>query len=303
MKLSKFKLRKIIEAALLNEGRMSKSERELIRLQVEIELGEEFELLAAQAKDLEDYNRMNAIFQQQVREETQKRITAREAGMADPPIQSLKVKINSLKNRPRYADPGSKKAFEDQFQQTANQEIVPVSPRQRSMASLPGPTDHPNIEMTPGEDDGNTIDVTNMSLSRRDLLKGMMAGTAAAGIAGAFDPFVSTSESAVDELLKVANDHLSDVPQIAEHFKLKYDGLDPIMEWDFVSITGDTALKYVIRKDGSKYIIEQSFRMSRGSEYKLVKKEVLKKGIDGASNIKEFVQDLYFWLRGKPLPN
>lgn len=294
MKLSKFKLRKIIEAALLNEGRMSNSERELIRLQVEIELGEEFELLAAQAKDLEDYNRMDAIFQQQVREETQKRIAAREAGMSDPPIQPLKVKINSLKNRPRYSDPGSKKSFEDQFQQTTKQEIVPVSPE---------PTNRPSVEMTPGEDDGNTIDVTNMSLSRRDLLKGMMAGTAAAGIAGVFDPLASTSESAVDELLKVANDHLSDVPYIAEHFKLKYDGLDPIMEWDFVSITGDTALKYVIRKDGSKYIIEQSFRMSRGSEYKLVKKEVLKKGIDGASNIKEFVQDLYFWLRGKPLPN
>lgn len=293
MKLSKLKLRKIIEAALLNEGRMSNSERELIRLQVEIELGEEFELLAAQAEDLEDYNRMDAIFQQQVSEETQKRVAAREAGMADPPIQSLKVKINSLKNKSRYADMDDKKSFEDQFRQTTNQEIVPVSPR---------PTNRPSVEMTPAEDDDNTIDVTNMSLSRRDLLKGMMAGTAAAGIAGAFDPLVSTSESAVDELLRVANDHLSDVPQIAEHFKLKYDGLDPIMEWDFVSITGDTALKYVIKKDGSKYIIEQSFRISKGSEYKLVKKEVLKKGIDGTSNIKEFVQDLYFWLRGKPLP-
>ncbi len=302
MKISKFKLRKIIEAALLNEGRMSRSERELIRLQVEIELGEEFELLASQAKDLEDYNSMDAIFQQQVREETQKRIAAREAGMADPPIQSLKVKIDSLKNKSRYATADDKKSFEDQFQQTTNQEIVPVSPRQRSMASLPGPTDHSNIEMTPGEDDGNTIDVTNMSLSRRDLLKGMMAGTAAAGLAGAFDPFVSTSETAVDELLKVANDHLSDVPQIAEHFKLKYDGLDPTMEWEFVSITGETALKYVIKKEGSKYVIKQFFRLAKGSEYKLVKKEVLKRGIDGVSNIKKFVQDLYFWLRGIPLP-
>jgi hypothetical protein len=293
MKLSKYKLRKIIEAALLNEGSISKSERELIRLQVEIELGEEFELLAAQAKDLKDYNRMDAIFQQQVREETQKRIAAREAGMADPPIQSLKVKINSLKNRPSYADPGSKKAFEDQFQQTTKQEMVPVST---------GPANRPSVEMTPEEDDGNTIDVTNMSLSRRDLLKGMMAGTAAAGIAGAYDPFVSTSESAVDELLRVANDHLSDVPQIADSFKLTYDGLDPTMEWEFVSIPGDTAIKYVIKKDGSNYIIEQSFRLSKESGYNLVKKEVLKKENDGTSNIKEFVQDLYFWLRGKPLP-
>ena len=142
MKLSKLKLRKIIEAALLNEGRMSRSERELIRLQVEIELGEEFELLAAQAKDLEDYNRIDAIFQQQVREETQKRVAARETGMADPPIQSLKVKINSLKNKSRYADPDDKKSFEDQFQQTTNQEIVPVSPR---------PTNRPSVEMTPEE--------------------------------------------------------------------------------------------------------------------------------------------------------
>tara|TARA_R100000030_G_scaffold24613_1_gene17852 strand:- start:191 stop:1075 length:885 start_codon:yes stop_codon:yes gene_type:complete len=291
MKLSKLKLRKIIEAALLNEGRMSKSERELIRLQVEIELGEEFELLAAQAKDLEDYNRMDAIFQQQVREETQKRIAAREEGMADPPIQSLKVKINSLKNRPRYADPDAKKSFEDQFQQTTSQEIVPVSPRS---------TNHPSVEMTPEEDD-NTIDVTNMSLSRRDLLKGMMAGTAAAGIAGAFDPFVSTSESDVDELLRVAEEHLADLPDtLADAFKLKYDGLDPTMEFEFVSILGDAGIKYVIKKEGSKYIIEQYFKLSKEPGYKLVKKEVLKKGADGVSNIREFVADLYFWIRGTP---
>ena len=291
MKLSKLKLRKIIEAALLNEGRMSKSERELIRLQVEIELGEEFELLAAQAKDLEDYNRMDAIFQQQVREETQKRIAAREEGMADPPIQSLKVKINSLKNRPRYADPDAKKSFEDQFQQTTRQEIVPVSPRS---------TNHPSVEMTPEEDD-NTIDVTNMSLSRRDLLKGMMAGTAAAGIAGAFDPFVSTSESDVDELLRVAEEHLADLPDtLADAFKLKYDGLDPTMEFEFVSILGDAGIKYVIKKEGSKYIIEQYFKLSKEPGYKLVKKEVLKKGADGVSNIREFVADLYFWIRGTP---
>ena len=291
MKLSKLKLRKIIEAALLNEGRMSKSERELIRLQVEIELGEEFELLAAQAKDLEDYNRMDAIFQQQVREETQKRIAAREEGMADPPIQSLKVKINSLKNRPRYADPDAKKSFEDQFQQTTSQEIVPVSPRS---------TNHPSVEMTPEEDD-NTIDVTNMSLSRRDLLKGMMAGTAAAGIAGAFDPFVSTSESAVNELLRVSEEHLADLPDtLADAFKLKYDGLDPTMEFEFVSILGDAGIKYVIKKEGSKYIIEQYFKLSKEPGYKLVKKEVLKKGADGVSNIREFVADLYFWIRGTP---
>mgnify|MGYP001459253278 FL=1 len=291
MKLSKLKLRKIIEAALLNEGRMSKSERELIRLQVEIELGEEFELLAAQAKDLEDYNRMDAIFQQQVREETQKRIAAREEGMADPPIQSLKVKINSLKNRPRYADPDAKKSFEDQFQQTTSQEIVPVSSR---------PTNHPSVEMTP-EEDNNTIDVTNMSLSRRDLLKGMMAGTAAAGIAGAFDPFVSTSESDVDELLRVAEEHLADLPDtLADAFKLKYDGLDPTMEFEFVSILGDAGIKYVIKKEGSKYIIEQYFKLSKEPGYKLVKKEVLKKGADGVSNIREFVADLYFWIRGTP---
>ena len=292
MKLSKLKLRKIIEAALLNEGRMSKSERELIRLQVEIELGEEFELLAAQAKDLEDYNRMDAIFQQQVREETQKRVAAREAGMADPPIQSLKVKINSLKNKSRYADPDDKKSFEDQFQQTTNQEIVPVSPR---------PTNRPSVEMTPEEDDGNTIDVTNMSLSRRDLFKGMMAGTAAAGIAGAFDPLVSTSESAVNELLRVAEEHLADLPDtLADAFKLKYDGLDPTMEIEFVSILGDAGIKYVIKKEGSKYIIEQYFKLSKEPGYKLVKKEVLKKGADGVSNIREFVADLYFWIRGTP---
>ena len=291
MKLSKLKLRKIIEAALLNEGRMSKSERELIRLQVEIELGEEFELLAAQAKDLEDYNRMDAIFQQQVREETQKRIAAREEGMADPPIQSLKVKINSLKNRPRYADPDAKKSFEDQFQQTTSQEIVPVSSR---------PTNHPSVEMTP-EEDNNTIDVTNMSLSRRDLLKGMMAGTAAAGIAGAFDPLVSTSESAVNELLRVSEEHLADLPDtLADAFKLKYDGLDPTMEFEFVSILGDAGIKYVIKKEGSKYIIEQYFKLSKEPGYKLVKKEVLKKGADGVSNIREFVADLYFWIRGTP---
>ena len=291
MKLSKLKLRKIIEAALLNEGRMSTSERELIRLQVEIELGEEFELLAAQAKDLEDYNRMDAIFQQQVREETQKRIAAREEGMADPPIQSLKVKINSLKNRPRYADPDAKKSFEDQFQQTTSQEIVPVSSR---------PTNHPSVEMTP-EEDNNTIDVTNMSLSRRDLLKGMMAGTAAAGVAGAFDPLVSTSESAVNELLRVSEEHLADLPDtLADAFKLKYDGLDPTMEFEFVSILGDAGIKYVIKKEGSKYIIEQYFKLSKEPGYKLVKKEVLKKGADGVSNIREFVADLYFWIRGTP---
>jgi len=309
MKLTKHKLKKIIKN-ILNEARLSKSEKELIRMQVELELGEEFELLAAQAKDLDDYDRMYQIFLQQVKEETQKRIAAKEAGMSVPPIEPLKVKINRRSSEYASADPNKKRSWEDQFQPTAKKEIVPASSKSQSpskgknMHALPGPTNYPSIEMTPDEDDGNTIDVTNLSmnLSRRDLLKNMLAGTAAAGAAGVFDPFISPTESAVDELLRVADDHLADLsPDIASKFDLTYDGLDPVMEWDVLKdVAGRKgSIRYVIRKDGSRHTIEQLVKKSDGS-YRLVKKEVLKKGPGGSSNIKDFIKDLYFWLRGTP---
>lgn len=307
MKLSQRKLKKIIKN-ILSEARLSKSERELIRLQVELELGEEFELLAAQAKDLEDYDRMYQMFLQHVAEETQKRITAKESGMSEPPIQPLKVKID----RSSYitADKGDQSSWESQFRPTTKKEIVPVSSSTQSpgkgknMSALPGPTNHPSIEKTPDEDDGNTIDVTNMSmsLSRRDLLKNMLAGAAIAGTAGVFDPIISPSESAVDELLRVADEHLADLnPDIASKFDLTYDGIDPVMEWDVLKdISGrEGSIRYVIRKDGSRHTIEQLVRKSDGS-YRLVKKEVLKKGPGGVSNINDFIKDLYFWLRGTP---
>lgn len=307
MKTTKSNLKKIIKN-LLNEARLSKSERELIRLQVELELGEEFELLAAQAKDLEDYDRLHQMFLRHVEEETQKRIAAKEAGMTEPPVQPLKVKIN----RGGYmtADKGDRASWESQFQPTTKKEIVPVSSRPyhpgkgKNMSALPGPTNHPSIEKIPDEDDGNTIDVTNMSmnLSRRDLLKNMLAGAAIAGTAGVFDPIISPSESAVDELLRIADEHLADLgPDIAKEFDLTYDGLDPVVEWDVLKdISGRKgAIRYVIRKDGSKTTIEQIVKKSNGSD-QIVKKEVLKKGPDGISNINDFIKDLYFWLRGTP---
>ena len=302
MKLTQHKLKKIIKN-ILNEARLSKSEKELIRLEVELELGEEFELLASQAKDLNDYNRMYQIFLQQVKEETQKRIAAKEAGISAPPIEPLKVKIS--RRSPEYAstDPNKKRSWEDQFQSSTKQELAPGKQkprsRNRNMTALPGPTNHPEVTMTPEEDDGNTIDVTNMSLSRRDLLKSMLAGTAAAGAAGVFDPFISSSESSVDELLRVADEHLADLPdKIADAFKPTYDGIDPVMEWDFTSIDGHYGLRYVIRKEGARHVVEQ--HVTKDGISRLVKKEVLKKGPSGNSNIVDFMKDLWFWIRGTP---
>ena len=61
MKITRKNLKRLIESYLA-EGTLSKSEKDLIRTQVEVELGEEFELLASQAKSLEDYDRMEKIF-------------------------------------------------------------------------------------------------------------------------------------------------------------------------------------------------------------------------------------------------
>ena len=82
MKLTRRRLRLLIKESIrrkLFEGKLSKSDKDFIRNQVELDLGEEFELIARQAKSIEEYDRLEQMFMRNVEEESNRRIAAAES--------------------------------------------------------------------------------------------------------------------------------------------------------------------------------------------------------------------------------
>ena len=192
MKISKGQLKNLIKS-VLNESKLSKSEKETIRLNVQIELGEEFEKKAAQAKTLEEYDMLEASFNMRVQIETQRRIKAAEleaSGFPEP--KPFKVKIDD------------RSSWDSSWQQLDRQELATT----RQQANRQSFEDSPTIDITPGFDGDNSHlnppgpTLSQAEINRRDFLKAALAGTAAAGSAGVFDPLLGDTGSLPDSGLE-----------------------------------------------------------------------------------------------------
>jgi len=177
MKISKGQLKHLIKS-VLNESNLSKSEKETIRLKVQLELGEEFEKKAAQAKTLEEFDAIEADYQVRADFETRRRIKNAELeaqGFPEPKPFKVKIDDNS--------------SWDSSWQQLDRQELATT----RQQPSRQSFEDSPIIDITPGFDGDNSHlnpprpTRSKAEISRRDLLKSMLAGTAAAGSLGAFD--------------------------------------------------------------------------------------------------------------------
>lgn len=195
MKIKRKNLKRLIESYIA-EGKLSQREKDSIRTQVELELGEEFELIAAQAKDLDEYENLEAMFKINVENETRRRIkTAELEAQGFPEPKPFKVKIDD------------KRSWDSSWQQLDRQELATT--RQRSNPNRQSFEDSPVIDITPGFDGDNSHlnppgpVLSKAEISRRDLLKGMLAGTAAAGSLGAFDPLLGDVSLPDTELEKL----------------------------------------------------------------------------------------------------
>lgn len=188
MKLHKSQLKNLIRS-VLSEGKLSQREKDLIRSQVEVELGEEFELIAAQAKDLDEYENLEAMFKINVENETRRRIKAAELearGFPEP--KPFKVKIDD------------RSSWDSSWQQLDRQELATT----RQQSNRQSFEDSPTIDITPGFDGDNSHlnppgpTLSQAEINRRDFLKAALAGTAAAGSAGVFDPLLGDTGSLSD---------------------------------------------------------------------------------------------------------
>ena len=194
VKITRRQLRKLIKESIrkkLFEGRLSKSDKDYIRNQIELELGEEFELIARQAKSIEEYDRLEQMFMRNVEEESNKRIAAAESELPEDVPYRTKVKIE-------------REPWESSWDSLDRQDIVPSGP---SSLSRPNYEEMATIDVTPDPDGDNSYlnpasdrPITQREMSRRDLLKSMMAGTAAAASMGMFDDFIGATDLPGDQV-------------------------------------------------------------------------------------------------------
>jgi hypothetical protein len=182
-------IRKLIKEALIKEAKLSKSEKDKIRLEVEIELGEEFELIASQAKDLEEYERLEAMFKVNVDHEANRRIrTAELEALGFPEPKPVKVKIDD------------KSAWNASWRELDRQELA-TTRKQPQRREHP---ESPTIDVTPGFDGDNSHlnpagpVLSKAEMNRRDFIKSVLAGTAVAGSAGVFDPILGDTNALSD---------------------------------------------------------------------------------------------------------
>ena len=235
MKITRRQLRKIIQESIrrkLFEGKLSKSDKDFIRNQVELELGEEFELIARQAKSIEEYDRLEQMFLRNVEEESNRRIAAAESELPEDLPYKTKVKLE-------------REPWESSWDSLDRQDIVPAGP---SSLSRPDYEDMATIDVTPDADGDNSYlnpardrPITQREMSRRDLLKSMMAGTAAAASIGMFDDFIGAPDLPGDQV------DMSDPVQVIDQwFNDRFaDGsfdrwYDHIGSSDFFEMWGDS---------------------------------------------------------------
>ena len=232
MKITRKQLRVLIESYLA-EGTLSQRERDLIRAQVEVELGEEFELLARQAKSLEDFNRMEKIFLADVEKETQRRIAAAAAAKPDGEYDEMKVKIE---DKPKWSDQDWNDAFNQQ------QEIAPY--KSTSITSFDDEDNEDQmatIDITPDADGDNDYmnipddrPLTKAEMSRRDFLKNSFLGTLGAA-------YVATANS---PLFKKSNPSMFDqAKREAESVKINVDTSFKIITPDEIKQVAEATTK------------------------------------------------------------
>ena len=235
MKISKSQLKRLIKS-VLNESKLTKSEKETIRLKVELELGEEFEKKAAQAKTLEEFDAIEADYQVRADFETRRRIKNAELeAQGFPEPKPFKVKIDD------------RSSWDSSWQQLDRQELATT----RQQPSRQSFEDSPTIDITPGFDGDNSHlnppgpTLSKAELSRRDLLKSMLAGTAAAGSLGAFDPLLGDGslpdagleKLKIDEVISQWLDWFIASGQLDETYR------DRIIDADWLEMWGQNSLE------------------------------------------------------------
>ena len=292
MKISRSRLKRLIRESIkrkIFEGKLSKSDKEFIRNQVELELGEEFELIARQAKSIEEYDRLEQMFMRNVEEESNRRIAAAESELPEDVPYRTKVKLE-------------REPWESSWDSLDRQDIDPSGP---SSLSHPEYEDMATIDVTPDPDGDNSYlnptsdrPITQREMSRRDLLKSMMAGTAAAASIGVFDDFIGSPDLPIDQV-----DMTDPVQVIDQWFNDRFaDGsfdrwYDHIGDPDFFEMFGDhpvVVIDYLLDFSPEEYgepLVEYLESLGFGDPYS--NPELFPKDYDYMSHVRSKLEEYY----------